>query len=390
MFFGKDVPLSKLYLMKQFLLFLFTLCLTGATQAQTTLTDAYFPVAGDTLRIATDNQPEGIILGGPGGPMTWDFGDLQAPFANTTVYKEASSGVYFNQFPGADLLVELPAGGESYYNVTSGAFENMGYFGADPINLGIELLVPYQPNLVERRAPLDFIDQHVTEPQLLIPFSADMLPQVILDNLPIVPDSIRINISFERQELVDAYGELTIPGGTFEVLRQKQTEIRETKVEAKILIFDWQDVTGFIPGNEFLGKDTTINYVFYSNDAKEPIASVNVDPQTEEVNSVSFKSIEGIVNSTKPLGNVTASVYAYPNPAIDRARFDFLNLPPEFYTLQIYNILGIKVWEEAYWVSGSRTEEVDLSQLQKGTYLYSLVDADGKTIITRRLMVVRP
>ena len=37
-----------------------------------------------------------------------------------------------------------------------------------------------------------------------------------------------------------------------------------------------------------------------------------------------------------------------------------------------------------------KTIKLDISKLRKGTYLYSLTDAKGKTIATRRLMVIRP
>ena len=83
-------------------------------------------------------------------------------------------------------------------------------------------------------------------------------------------------------------------------------------------------------------------------------------------------------------------VYAYPNPAINDVRFEFSNLPPAKYKLKVFNILGMTLMEEDYQLSGFKTVKWDVSKLRKGTYLYSLVNNEGKTIATRRLMVIRP
>ena len=87
---------------------------------------------------------------------------------------------------------------------------------------------------------------------------------------------------------------------------------------------------------------------------------------------------------------VRPGVYAYPNPAINDARFEFTNLNRDTYTLKIYNILGAEVLKKQYFVNGTRTEKVDLTDLRKGTYLYSLIDSKGKTLTTKRLMIIRP
>ncbi|MCB0623208.1 MAG: T9SS type A sorting domain-containing protein, partial [Saprospiraceae bacterium] len=102
------------------------------------------------------------------------------------------------------------------------------------------------------------------------------------------------------------------------------------------------------------------------------------------------KSISSVINQTVDLGAVQPILFAYPNPAIEEVRFDFNGLLPGNYDLKIYNILGQLVWERNFWLAGNRTEKVNLARLRKGTYLYSLVDSNGKTLATKRLMIVRP
>ena len=86
-----------------------------------------------------------------------------------------------------------------------------------------------------------------------------------------------------------------------------------------------------------------------------------------------------------------ADVFAYPNPAIESARFEFMNLDRGAYRLVIYNILGVEVWRNDYEINqDQRTTKVDLSDFRKGTYLYSLIDERCKTLTTKRLIILRP
>jgi hypothetical protein len=67
-----------------------------------------------------------------------------------------------------------------------------------------------------------------------------------------------------------------------------------------------------------------------------------------------------------------------------------MNLPSGIYKVKILNILGVELWSKSYDVQGDFMAQVDISKLRKGTYLYSLVSESGKTISTKRLIVMRP
>ena len=86
----------------------------------------------------------------------------------------------------------------------------------------------------------------------------------------------------------------------------------------------------------------------------------------------------------------TASISAFPNPAVDWVRFDCTNLPQEDYTLKIFNIIGKVVWKENYQLAGTRSIRVELDNFKKGTYLYSLSDKKGHIVGTKRLVVLKP
>ena len=379
--------------MKYTLLYLFfAVFFSTAAQAQATITNESFPVAGDTLFTAVDNLPAGNYITGSGGGQSWDFTTLQSPFPRRTLLLPAMQGPGSYAFPSATYYASINPSLVAYYRVSSSKVELLGFYGQDPLGLGVESPSRFDPPVVQQRAPLNYMDMNESQANLSLAFSANDLPAGVLNNLPITPDSLRIRLNIQRSDVVDAWGSLTIPGGIYDVLREKRTEVRETRLDAKIGFFGWQDITDIaiqalnIPE---LGPQTTVNYYYLSNEAIEPIALVVANESETQVQRVEYKA-NNIVSNVQSVDALKPGVWAYPNPAIVNVRFEFTNLAPGRYKLKIHNILGIEEWRKTYQISGNHTEKVDISSLRKGTYLYSLVDDRGKTITTRRLIVVRP
>ncbi len=379
--------------MKKTLLFIFTL-FSFHLLGQITVTSATFPEIGDTLRTAVDGAPEGILITAPGGNQVWDFSSLQGVTAEARVLP-ASAGANADLFPNANLLFPVGddgTGGETYASTNASLYQLVGYVGPDPANLGINVRVPFSPPIVERRAPMNFFDINNSAYAILVAFPTDSLPGEITNDLPIVPDSIRLRVAATRTDVVDGWGTLSIPGGTYEVLREKRTEIRETIVEARVGIgpfATWVDVTEFL-GGEFLGPDTLTTYIFVNDQEKENIAEVTVtNDETETPIAVTYKSND-VVTNVRYVNTGRADIFAYPNPAINNVRINFLNITPGNYTFRIFNILGKEVVNKKYQINGNRTVGINIDTLQKGTYLYNLMDARGKILKTKRLMVIRP
>lgn len=378
-------------LMKHIILALaLALISSQALPAQPVIGNGTFPQVGDSLRTATDNLPSGIDLESEGSSQSWDFTMLQSAFINTTPILTVQQAEGYFGFPGADYAV-IGENANFFYRTTAGQVELLGFFGQDPAGLGIEGLFRYEPPLIERRAPLQYQDVNTSSTNISFAFSADDLPAQITDALPISPDSIRIRLNAARTEEADAWGTLTIPGGIYDVLREKRTEEQQIRLDAKIGFFSWFDITDIVLELlqlEALEPRTAISYRFMSNESVEPIAEVQTQNEGATVTSISYKA--GTISSLRPVETALPGVYAYPNPAIVNVRFEFANLPADNYTLSIFNILGVKEWSRQYYVDGKRTEKVDISALRKGTYFYSIADSRGKTLVTKRLIVVRP
>lgn len=374
--------------LKYFTLFL-TSWLTFSLGAQITVTNESFPRVGDTLRIKTDNLPSEIIIGTAGPAQDWNFTSLEAPFVQQTIIRAASEGAFFDQFTNAAIVTKI-ATGEGYFSINNDRYALLGYGGEDPLGLGLETIARFTNPYIQQRSPMNFGDENSFTTSALLPYAGDELPEELLNQIPITPDSIRINYTSERTDVVDAWGTITIPGGIYDVLREKRVEKRNVKVEAKISILDWQDITPFLPQNDFLGEQTVTTYYFISNEAVEPIAIVNTAVDGTTITSVNFKSEELVPTAVQSSVSKQPNVYVSPNPAIASTRFEFANLRAGQYDLKIYNILGVEVWSRSYYINGNRAEKVDLIGFKKGTYLYSLVDSRGKSLMTKRLMIVRP
>lgn len=368
---------------------IFLIFLTGGLTGQITVTNETFPQVGDTLFTRVDNLPEQISITAAGPGQNWDFSSLEAPFTQQMVIKEANVGMFFPAYPSADVLVELQGDAEGYFKISNKQIENMGFVGEDPIGLGINAIAKYEPRYIERRAPMNYQNSHTSESNLSLPFSTDDLPSGIFDELPITPDSLRLRIAYDRTDEVDAWGTIQLPEGLYDVLREKRTEIRAIRLDAKLSILPWQDITELLPAEAQFEPDTAITYYHFSNEAKEPVAILYTSNNGSNVSRVEYKAGDTATN-VLDFDSARPGIYAYPNPALEYVRFELANLKPGNYKLKLYNILGVEVWSKNYRIRNNITDRIDITSFRKGTYLYSLIDGSGKTIITKRLMVLRP
>jgi Secretion system C-terminal sorting domain len=356
--------------------------------AQITVNNSVFPNVGDTIRIALDTNAQ-VTLQANGGPKNWAFTQVMRHLRDTEIYLAASTGKNFSSFPGANVMTLGDAGAETYYKRTATEFAVLGYAGADPAGFGIDVIARFDPPLVLQRSPLQFFDVKQSTANLTIALSLKDIPDSIF-TFPIPGiDSIRVRFTSKQLDIVDGYGEMKIPGQTEAVLRQKRTETTETGLDIKSFL-GWTAIpTSQVPFGDF-GSDTTITYQFFANNVKGPFATVQLDDDQVTPWRVRFK--DNMTVAVKPVLDDagTASINAFPNPAIDEVFFECRNLPSGQYTLKFYNLLGKMLWSHEYQISGSKSIRVDLNNMRKGTYLYNLSDSSGVNIGTKRLVIIKP
>ncbi len=364
----------------------------AALNAQIVITSSSFPKVGDTIRTANDNLPTGIDVGLAGPNKMWDFRKLQAPFNIEQILRNPSQSDNGNVFPGANWYYTGQGDAEFFYRKTNSTVLQMGFAGNTVLSgFNLSVIAKNEPNLVEKTAPMRYEDSFNNSSLQLIPFSAAIIPDTFFAGLPLRPDSIRLSSRITQNSTIDAWGTMMIPMGTFDVLRENRIIINDRKIEAKSNALPvWIDISSFfqIPG--YTGKDTTVSYFFWSDKSIEPIALVQTSGSEQQITNIQFKSDPQVTSYSNPT-NRSYDVVAYPNPAIGSVRFDLNGLQDGNYRLRIYNLLGQEVWSKRYLVGGGkRTIKLELGTFEKGTYLYSLSDDKGKTLVTKRLVVLMP
>lgn len=89
--------------------------------------------------------------------------------------------------------------------------------------------------------------------------------------------------------------------------------------------------------------------------------------------------------------NKNMDINLYPNPTYGDINLQFRNAVPAKYTFKVFNIIGKELWSKEIDVDSTfAIDRFLLPGLQKGIYLYSVRDAEGKTLTSRRLVVVEP
>ncbi|PHI21634.1 hypothetical protein CEQ90_02145 [Lewinellaceae bacterium SD302] len=361
------------------------------------------PEIGDSLyfRVADSASVQTVALGEPGGPLNWDLNTLIDIRTSVQYYQALEPGTQDDEFPQADF--KLPTGdvATNYYQIVDGDLVLIGNIGASDILPDFEVTTPFSPGYVERRSPLEFIDNFNLESNILVSLPLEEIPEeilMVLEDLGVADgiDSVRFRTEIERTDLVDAYGTAQLGTESWDVLRERREEIRGVTVEAYNFILGWQDITQAIVlglpqvGELLEEQDTVITYTLWSNESVDPIAVFEVEMEGEEevVTGMVYIAVEG-TSSTQETSLAANQVKMFPNPARNISTFQATGLSSGQYELRIHSTIGRKLYSQQFNVVGGSElrSEVDVSQFQSGVYLYSLINSRGRILATKRLFV---
>ena len=364
------------------------LLLTISVVGQPIITAEVLPRVGDTILMASDNLPENIAILGKGENQSWDMMSLQSAFTQKIAIKTASGASKKMPFAKEGVLMQEMNGINNFFKSDGHNLELLGSVGLDPMNMGVQTTTYYSQPIETVHFPLKYGMTSTEEGRFSFKVAVEDLPKAVLYALPITPDSVRYRCLVTQTKEIDAWGTLALPDNTYDVLREKNIEERIYRIDIKVGSLPWQDITEGVDDPKMQVPQISQSYHFYSNETTSKVAAAYMKPNGVNPEAVYYTVSDP--SSTMRTSNGRPDIYAYPNPAINDVRFEFSNLKPSEYSLKIYNILGVVVMEEKYPLNGFNTKKLDVSKLRKGTYLYSLSDAKGKTVATRRLMVIRP
>jgi len=288
--------------MKKLCFLLLYLGCASCLRAQITVPPATLPALGDVLHYGVaQNQANNSMITPPGFGISWDFSGL---FTNLTYgegYWSPAQGQFAAKFPTANLLV-VENDEERYYQVTAAGLDLLGYTEKQLFGYPFTVLYQLHSAYRERIAPLNFFDVHATSTASISGFKFSELPpglQAAYLAAGVNADSIRLRTSRSKIFSVDASGTLTIPGidpkPVYNVLRQKHTEYRERRVDAKVAPLGWLDITDitiqYVPGAiSQLAIDTLGMHRFFDAVSKEIIFSFSIDAKGRPSGDVRYKN----------------------------------------------------------------------------------------------------
>ncbi len=278
--------------MKRILFALINALTVTFCSAQITLTQSDYATIGDTIIIANDTLPS--ILIGSTGLQTWDFTSLENDMLDTVVYLDASTtpnGGNFTSNLALDRTTQT-----DYFTSSVGQYTFDGFAG-DPAGLGVTSSFVFTDAQTLMTFPTTYLDSQADNS-----YGVNLMADPGLSSPPLfVIDSIKIVHRGISNSMLDAYGNLILPTGNFDVLRQYGQEVSIDSIFIKtsdvttagtfgIPLNDWGMAPvfpGILDANPVI--DTLHVYKWITNGEKHPLVEVITDAPNGNIISLEYQ-----------------------------------------------------------------------------------------------------
>ncbi len=336
-------------------------------------------LAEDSVYYANEYLPDRLMVTMGGPAQSWNFRSLKAPYAisrRIVLTGERDGKAFANMLNGNQTDAVLEISGKNASVVQ--------WMGSNPVCQGARLVYTVSP------AYIPFFngvlgEQYTYRGKMVSTFAWPRTMSCAWSPSDF-PDSCRVTYSLIEHITVDGEGTLYLPTESNQAYRQRISTRRALQVEVKNGS-RWRDVTTLIPGVRLLTTTHVLRFVAAGSGL--PLAEIELKDGTDPVR-IEFKT-HPMVTRIFTEEPVRPDIFVYPNPSYDLVRFQLSDLVHGRYKLTIFNILGVQVKEVDIEVdSNRRTLSLDLSELQRGTYLCRLQDRNGRSIKTKRLVLIQP
>ncbi len=327
----------------------FILLHTAFLCAQIVIDRSDFPHIGDLVVTGTD-QVTPVSPGNSGPNQTWDFSNLVISAYDSALFIPVNQAVNWTNHSEANMASHTlnPENGFAYgFYKDSG--DDLGISGMEVMG---ELMpgfnIALSANYITEdwfKMPYHYGDEHSFS-YLQHSFSGIYSNGTLLDSSKAIS---HVN----EHLIVDAWGTMITPTGSFPVLRAK-------------VIKSWIDSTYSWTNNnwQFQGAEpyNTTTYKFFG---KNYGLIGQIDMDEDRANGMSFFISETLVNIDAPEMSVNSSLY--PNPASDLITVDGADIKK----IEIYNLSG-----KLQLVSDS-PRMIDIKRLNPGMYLVKVYTSKG-------------
>lgn len=350
----------------------------------------YFPGVGDTLYFLVDRMPENVSINDNSRHSRWDLSMAKAPYLRPVipVYPGASKGGLY--FPEANYALKMEDRTIHYYKKEGKELYLLGQYGFHIYQQYVPAVVRFDYPFIVNYPSAHFGQKWEYSSKATVEFPASDLQPAFVSRLPVKADSIRVLINIDRETIRDAEGQLKYEIIYDDVIRYFTKEYYEYRILLRIGNKPWQDFTAYMDINALFGPSVQHRYDFLSDSYGIPVASVWVNSQNNKPVRIKYWVRSYLDRFQREDQLTEPDIYAFPNPAIGYVNLELNNLKPGKYKVALYNFLAQEIYQMPVEVSANETVRIDITEFDKGPYLYALIDQYGRRIITKRLTILKP
>lgn len=370
--------------------------------AQITVTNAVFPSANDVNEVNRVRNLNITLTAGSSTAQTWDFSNLVADSTYNDTIKPASSDPNSVNFPNAQII--YPFGKwKTFASVTNNNVNVLGtmfYYQGNPLPLPFNnpAEVAYSPMSSGENNTYDGAARF-SLPIASVPTLQHLVDSVIASQgLPVTIDSVRIDIISSTNLNVNAFGNVSLPGGNnYDVLRVKRTLNLDTQIYAYAILngfpLGWQNVTSQLAGNGTnsglpLGPQVFISYEYQSNVVKTPVLTLDASAASPDV-ATEGKYKRGTGVAVQHIIANSAQMAINPNPAISTINVSISALVSGEYRAVVTDVSGRQVADLGNFLHTGNATEFNVDAVPTGMYWLTILNSNGQMMATKPLAIAK-
>ena len=346
------------------LIYLFLL-LPFLSYSQITVTSNNLPNIGDTVITAYDYGT--YLPGSSGSNQNWNFSNAAGTPEMLLGFIDPLVTPYQSIFPSSNICAKLDSATYYYLNRSVNGLAAVGYVDLGMVYTYSKMLLP---------TPLNYLDT-ITNTQILFQWDTLLSPPLpsILVGIPgpYTIDSIKSNYGNTDKYIVDGWGQVQLPNGTFDALRVYETSYEFDNTLLKITdtltgLSQWvqEPNSGSISWNEsrysWRTNDSTITW---------SLAEIQTDSAGNPYGDIVYY-----------LGNSLNSIVVSP-PMVDLDKLVDVSCNGFSDGFIMLDVFGTAFPFTSSWAgpNGFTDASQDIFNLFAGTYMVTVTDANGNSTV---------
>lgn len=351
-------------------LFIF-FCLLSGVNAQDTIRTQDMPGVGSIYIMSIGQTFAGLDVAASGANTTWDFTQLGRSSQRKDTLIDPSqtdpllSYFFINSPLNTNRSNLAQKGGNmalgstglnnvfNYYYNTQNSFTQVG-LGAS-VN-GLPLPMAFTPHDLIYKFPLTFED----EDSVSYTYQLDLTAMV----------GLYYRVKKKRHNLVDGWGNLSTPFGTFPALRVKSVVVQQDSV-----YIDTFNLGVNLPAV------TTIEYKWLSPGKGLPLLQINTNA-TNQITQIIYQDSSRTIGVDEITGNISEAI-VFPNPTSEKLFVKYTMIQKGPVIFRLFSSDGKEVFSfEEQSGYGEHIQSIDLSgyNLQAGNFFLSLQTGNSKIV----------